>query len=123
MATEYSNRLVWAEIPVTDMKRAKAFYETVLNETLKEDDTGPNPMAVLPYPGGSGASGHLYPGKPAKAGEGITAHLAVSGELSDAMTRVKKGGGEVVSEILTIPAGQFFYAIDPDGNSVGFFKV
>lgn len=123
MATEYPNRIVWAEIPVTDLKRATAFYETILNASLKEDNTGPNPMAMLPYPGGAGASGHLYPGTPAKNGQGITAHLAVSDDLDSVMTRVKNGGGEVVSDIITIPAGSFFYAIDTEGNSVGFFKV
>lgn len=123
MSDAYPNRLVWAEIPVADMKRAKAFYENLLGEPLKMDDTGPNPMAMLPYPGGVGAAGHLYPGVPAKNGEGITAHLAVFDDLSSAMTRVKDAGGEVVSDVISIPAGSFFYAIDTEGNSVGVFKV
>ncbi len=122
MTTENPNRLVWAEIPVTDMARAKKFYETVLEAPLTDMD-GPNPMAMLPYAGGQGAAGHIYPGKPAPKGEGITAHLAAPGELNDAMTRVRKGGGEVVSDVITIPAGSFFYAIDTEGNSVGIFKA
>lgn len=123
MAIEYPNRIVWAEIPVTNLKRAKAFYETVLDAPLKEDNTGPKPMAMLPYPGGAGASGHLYAGTPAKDGQGITVHLAVSDDLDNVMARVKNGGGKVVSDVVTIPAGSFFYAIDTEGNSVGFFKV
>jgi len=123
MADQYPNRVVWAEIPVTDMARAKAFYETVLEEPLKEDNTGPNPMAMLPYPGGIGAAGHLYPGKPSKKGEGITAHLAVFDDLKTAMARVEKAGGEVVSDTITIPAGSFFYAIDTEGNSIGVFRA
>ncbi len=123
MADQNPNRLVWAEIPVTNMARAKTFYETVFEATLEDNNAGPNPMAMLPYAGGAGAAGHLYPGSPARKGEGITAHLAVSGELGDAMDRVKKGGGEVVSDVITIPAGSFFYATDPDGNSLGLFKV
>jgi len=70
-----------------------------------------------------GAAGHLYPGTPAKRGEGITAHVAVFSDLPSAMERVKSGGGEVVSETITIPAGSFFYAIDTEGNSIGVFKV
>ncbi|MEL7028761.1 MAG: VOC family protein, partial [Pseudomonadota bacterium] len=92
MTAENPNRIVWAEIPVSDMARAKAFYEAVLKEPLKDDDTGPNPMAMLPYPGGAGVSGQIYPGTPAKNGEGPTVHLAASGELSDAMARVKDVG-------------------------------
>ncbi len=121
--TEHApNRLVWTEIPVTDLDRASAFYEKILGEPLKRDDTGPNPMAVLPYPGGVGASGHLYPGTPAKKGEGITAHLATPFALDDVMARVGEAGGEIASDVMTIPAGSFFYAIDTEGNSIGIFK-
>jgi predicted enzyme related to lactoylglutathione lyase len=123
MADQYPNRLVWAEIPVSDMARAKAFYETVLGQPLKDDNTGPNPMSMLPYPGGAGAAGHLYPGKPATKGEGITAHLAVFDDLKSAMGRVEKAGGDVVSDVIKIPAGSFFYAVDTEGNSIGIFKV
>ena len=123
MADEYPNRLVWAEIPATDLARAKAFYEAALGVPLKDDNTGPNPMALFPYPDGTGAGGHLYPGKPAPKGEGITAHLAVADDLAKVQERVRKAGGEVVSDPITIPAGQFFYAVDTEGNSVGFFKV
>ncbi len=122
MTDQYPNRLVWAEIPVTDLNRAKKFYQTVLQEPLTDMDMGPDPMAMLPNAGG-GAAGHLYPGKPAAKGEGITAHLATTSALKDAMARVKEGGGEVVSEVITIPAGSFFYAIDTEGNSLGIFKV
>ena len=51
---------------MTDMKRAKAFYDAVLLTELQEDNTGPNPMATFPVKDmRSGTSGHLYPGKPA----------------------------------------------------------
>lgn len=123
MSEVYPNRIVWAEIPVTDLERAAGFYEKVIGEPLKRDDTGPNPMAMLPYPGGVGAAGHLYPGTPASKGEGITAHLAVDCELDDAMARVGEAGGEIVSDVITIPAGSFFYAIDTEGNSLGIFKI
>ena len=122
MTPPYPNRVAWVEIPVTDMQRAKAFYEGLLEEKLTDDDDGPNPVAMLPYPAGPGAAGHLYPGQPAKNGEGLTAHVAVLSDLRDAMKRVKRGGGQVVSDIATIPAGSFFYAIDTEGNSIGVFK-
>ena len=123
MSDAYPNRLVWAEIPVSDMSRAVKFYETLLKEPLQMVEEGPNPTAMLPYPGGVGAAGHLYPGSPSKRGEGITAHLAVHDGLEPAMERVKQGGGEVVSDVVTIPAGSFFYAVDTEGNSLGVFKI
>ena len=60
------NAVVWFEIPVTDMKRGKAFYDAVFKTELQEDNTGPNPMAIFPVKDMKvGNSGHLYPGKPA----------------------------------------------------------
>lgn len=122
MTEAKQNRLVWTEIPVTDLKRADAFYETLLEAPLIKDDNGPQPMLMLPDFLGTGAVGHLYEGKPVTKGDGITAHLAVNGTLEDAMERVKQGGGEVVSDVIAIPAGSFFYAKDTDGNSLGIFK-
>ena len=117
------NRLVWAEIPVTDLDRACGFYEKILGEPVKQDDTGPNPMAMLPYSGQLGAAaGHLYPGKPAQNGEGPTVHLSCPGSLEDTLERVKQAGGKIVGDIITIPPGRFFYSIDLDGNSIGFFS-
>ena len=117
-----ANAVVWSEIPVTDMERAKAFYATVLGAALTDQDDGPNPMAVLPCAGDAGVAGHLYPGKPAPAGTGNTVHLAAPGSLEATMERVREAGGEVVSEAISIPAGRFFYALDPDGNSIGFVE-
>jgi uncharacterized protein len=114
------NAAVWFEIPVADMNRAKAFYSAVLETELKDDDTGPNPMAIFPA-SETGVAGHLYPGKPAATGAGNTVHLASPNPLEAALERVKQNGGEVVSDIITIPPGRFAYCRDPDGNSIGLF--
>ena len=44
------NSAVWFEIPVSDMKRAKAFYDTVCMTDLQVDSSGPNPMASISVP-------------------------------------------------------------------------
>ena len=56
--------VVWSEIPVSDMKKAVAFYNETFDWQMTIDESGPNPMAIL---GGrmDDAGGHLYPGKPA----------------------------------------------------------
>jgi predicted enzyme related to lactoylglutathione lyase len=115
---------VWAEIPVTDLTRAMAFYADLLGQELTLETDGPNPMAMFVCDmAGGGTGGHLYPGKPAAAGTGATVHLAVPGKVEDAMARCTKAGGQVVSPIVTIPPGRFAYALDPDGNSIGLFEV
>jgi len=116
-----ANVAVWFEIPVSDMNRAKAFYEAVLQTTLKDENTGPNPMAVFPAGGESGVAGHLYPGKSSGSGGGNTIHLAAPEPLEAAIDRVRQKGGKVLSEVIVIPAGRFAYCQDPDGNSIGLF--
>ena len=106
---------------MTDLERARAFYADVLQAPLTLQEDGPNPIAVLPHAGGEGVAGHLYPGKPASRGEGNTVHLAAPGSLEETMERVRTAGGEVTSEAIPIASGHFFYALDPDGNSIGFF--
>jgi len=112
---------VWFEIPVTDFDRSRAFYGAVLESTLELEEGGPNPMAMFPGQGEDSVRGHIYPGKPAAAGTGPTVHLSVTGSLEAAMDRVTAQGGQVVSPIISIPAGRFVYCLDLDGNSFGLF--
>ena len=115
------NFCVWFEIPVTDLDKATAFYNTVFKTALQRQDTGPNPWVMFPVGDQEGISGHLYPGKSAADGNGPTVHLACPDALEDGLARVKEAGGQVVSEPITIPSGRFAYCLDPDGNSIGLF--
>ena len=98
------------------------FYSTVFGFELKLNETGPNPMADISYQGGTGVSGHLYPGTPAKNGEGPTVHLAVPGTVEEAIERLRSAGGQTNGIVIDIPPGRFAYGIDPDGNSLGLFQ-
>lgn len=116
-----ANAAVWFEIPAKDFEKTKAFYAAVLQTEMTTNDDGPNPMAPFATKEPGAVAGHVYPGKPAARGTGNTIHLAVASPLEDAMQRVADNGGEVVSPIVTIPAGRFVYCLDPDGNSIGLF--
>jgi len=115
------NAAVWFEIPVSDYDRARVFYGAVLQNTLNNERSGPNQMAMFAAKNQPAVAGHLYPGKPAARGTGNTIHLSVAAPLEEALERVKENGGEVVSPIVTIPSGRFAYCLDPDGNSFGLF--
>ncbi|MCE8511438.1 VOC family protein [Ruegeria pomeroyi] len=124
MSYKPAHFLVWGELPVTDMERSLAFYQTVTGAELSIDTSGPNPIAVFkPANTETGVALHLYPGKPAGDGRGPTLHLAAQGALEQTMARVTEAGGEVLSPAIPLPAGRFFYAKDLDGNSVGFFET
>lgn len=117
-----NGQVCWFEIPVSDLDRAKTFYETVLGTTMNRNDDGPNPMVAFTSMDDQIASGHLYPGKPAESGSGNTIHMISLDPLEKLMERVEPAGGRIVSDIVDIPAGRFVYVTDPDGNSVGFFN-
>ncbi|SLN39244.1 Glyoxalase-like domain protein [Pseudoruegeria aquimaris] len=121
MPTVPENALVWCEIPVSNLADAMVFYATVLDWELTLDETGPNPVAFFPMTESS-VAGHLYPGKPGK-GAGPTVHLAVPDTAEAAAARAEAAGGTRVMGPITIPAGQFIYILDPDGNSVGLFEA
>lgn len=121
-AAASQDRVFWAEIPVTDMDRAIAFYEAVCQIKLTSYDEGPNPMAVFGSMDQPTVSAHLYPGKPAKDGGGPTVHIAAPGKLEDSLARAAEAGGTVLSEPIPIPPGRFAYILDLDGNSIGLFE-
>lgn len=116
------NRVVWAEIPVSDLEAARRFYGAVLKSDLTINTDGPNPMVMLPVANtDEGVSGHLYPGKPAPDGIGPTIHLLAPDSLEATADRIVEAGGKVLSPAIDIPSGSFIYTLDPDGNSIGWF--
>jgi len=118
-----THAVVWTEIRVTDLEKAAAFYAEVLqNEMTITTEMGPQPMAVFSYKGDPGISGHLIEGTPAAPGTGTIIHLNVPDTLAATRDRLIAAGGTVTSPDIDIPPGSYFYATDPDGNTIGLFK-
>lgn len=114
--------VVWAEIAVTDLEKARIFYGAVLQRELATvTNAGPNPMVPLSDMDDPTVSAHLYPGTPSR--DGNTIHILVPGSLEDAMDRVSDAGGKVESDPVPLPAGRFAYIRDLDGNSIGIFEA
>ena len=121
--TKNTNAVVWAEIPVSNLAKGRAFYEAILQVTMKPEQMGPMATAVFPYDSDVAVSGHIYEGPTAGDGRGPAVSLRVEGDLPAAMARVSEAGGQVISDVIPIPAGEFFYVIDPDGNRLSLFKA
>ena len=59
-----TNSLNWFEIPVTDMQRAKHFYQTIFSVHMDEQEMMGFQMAMFPFePGGGKAAGRWYKAK------------------------------------------------------------
>jgi len=115
------NPVGWFEIPVTDMARAKAFYEHLLGLELEEHAMGPSRMAWFPMARDvTGAAGALVFGEGMKPSpEGVVVYFTAP-DLEGALARAAEKGGAVLRGRTDI--GEFgFYGLvrDSEGNRVG----
>lgn len=124
------NPVVWFEIYVSDMKRAKVFYETVLGvtfHTLEAPPTAGPPMQMEFFPGkpdAAGASGALVKMEGAPVGGGSTLVYFASEDCAIEAGRVAKAGGKVFREKTSIgPYGHIALFVDTEGNMVGLHSM
>ena len=124
------NPVVWFEIYVQDMARARKFYETVLQcqlETLKSPEGEAQNMQMLSFPGDMttmGASGALVKMADGPAGVGGTIVYFSCDDCAAEQARVEKAGGKVFKP--KFPIGEYgFCALvtDTEGNMVGLHSM
>jgi hypothetical protein len=122
------NPVVWFEIYVNDMERAKRFYETVLNTKLSELPMPELPendadMKMFAFPmemEGEGAAGALVKMKRIKAGGNSTIVYFGSDDCSVEENRIKDSGGKVMQGKQSIGEyGFMVLANDTEGNTFG----
>ena len=121
MTIESQSALVWAEIFVTDLDAATAFYAAITGRGLTRVQMGPNAVAIFEYVDGA-VSAHLMKGTPAANGSGTIVHLAAEGSIEDMMERVIKAGGKTIGDPVPMPFGRYIYVSDLDGNTIGLFE-
>jgi hypothetical protein len=114
----------WFEIPVRDMSRAQAFYETVLQTTLhRENFVGPNMQMMVFKEDGHRAKGALISGHPAlqTGTSGTLVYFHAGPSLDETLGRVVAAGGQVAMGKVALPdgVGLMAHMLDVDGNRVG----
>jgi uncharacterized protein len=119
------NAVNWFEIPVTDLARAKAFYEHVLGLTLSLNEMGPSKMAWFPMnQGAMGATGALVKAAgytPSHAGTRVYITVA---DIEAALKRAAAKGGKVLEPKTSI--GQYGFVAhfeDCEGNRVALHSA
>jgi imidazolonepropionase-like amidohydrolase/predicted enzyme related to lactoylglutathione lyase len=115
------NAVTWFDIPVNDIDRAKAFYETVLNVKLFSLNLGDIKFASFPEKSnGAGASGWLIQNKSLQpSGQGTVIYFAVD-DMDAAINRIQVAGGTILQPKMKM--GQLGYIClfqDTEGNTVG----
>ena len=112
----------WFEIPVTDLDRAAAFYETVLDVTFERMDLG-GASAVFPADEDGVGGALIVQDDNQPSATGPLVYIEAHGGIQAALDRVAGAGGEVVLE-RTEAGGYGFYAyiMDTEGNRVALFE-
>ena len=123
------NPITWLEIYVSDMDRAKSFYENVLKVTMIPMQTpgefGDLEMVSFPWvEGGTNISGALCKTSEMKPGTGGTLAYFACDDCAIEVSRVEAAGGKVLQE--KFPIGEFGFcgiAMDTEGNTIGFHSM
>ena len=119
------NPVAWFEIYVQDVKRARAFYTSVLQLELQDLKSPGIEMWAFPMNrGGAGASGALVkmPGM-ASGGNSTLVYFSCDDCATEA-GRVAKAGGRIQKEKFAIGEHGFIaLAFDTEGNMFGLHSM
>ena len=126
------NPVGWFEIYVTDMTRARVFYETVLNiqmQPLPSPVGMENGFEMLMFPSemenqNPGSGGTLCRMDGFNPGAGGTLIYFSCEDCGVEASRVVAAGGQVFREKFSIaPYGFISLIIDTEGNMIGFHSI
>ena len=115
-----ANTIVWADIPVTDMDRARAFYSRVLEADV-ELMPGMEDVALLPGDDDA-VSADLAKGENQKpSADGCTIYLDSKGDPEGMLQRAVAAGGQVAMPVSDMGemVGFIGFFIDSEGNKIG----
>jgi predicted enzyme related to lactoylglutathione lyase len=123
------NAANWFEIPVRDMDRALACYETLLAAPLRRETFGARPYAIFPHePPGAGGALVQDPAREPGAGgpkarphqTGTLVYLNVDGQLDAVLSRAAAAKAVVILPKTSIGNdGHIAILADTEGNRVG----
>ena len=133
MKSNLSNPVVWFEIYVHNMARAKAFYETVLAVKLEKmpDPTGEMNLEMWSFPADKdaaqttyGACGMLVKMEGFTPGCGGTLVYFACEDCAVEAARAAENGGSIIKEKMSIGEHGFIALVyDTEGNMIGLHSM
>ncbi|WP_112663079.1 VOC family protein [Microvirga flavescens] len=120
------NPVVWFEIPVNDLDKAKAFYEGVLDLSLSLQEMGPAKMAFFPMKDQAepGAAGTLVKSDGYGPSESGTLVYFEVPDIEGTLKKVGEKGGKTLMPKTSI--GQYGFIghfVDCEGNRIGLHSM
>ena len=116
------SKVVWFDIPVSDMTRAIGFYEALTGDQLIRLPVGEGKETAI-FPGdGVGAAGCLFAApedEPSHLGSRV--YLDAGPSIDEWLARVEPAGGRILVDKTPIGGGRgvFAYIEDSERNRVG----
>lgn len=116
------NMVSWFEIPVTNMERAKSFYDTVFSIKIQIQDFGGTLMGWFPFIEGKlGASGSLIQNEAYEPSEskGVLIYFSTE-DINSEINKVEAAGGKIIQPKTQISPdiGYMALFIDCEGNRI-----
>lgn len=120
-----TNPVVWFEIYVQDMPRAKDFYEKMLNLELAHLPSEDLEMWTFPMlDDGSGSMGALAKMEGCPSGGNSTLVYFACDDCAIEAARAKEQGGQIIKDKQSIGEHGFIALVaDPDGNIIGLHSM
>ncbi len=123
---ETTNVITWFEIPVSDIDRAKTFYETIFDIEMITRKDGDDEAVFFPFnPNVVQATSGRVAGVLSKSARnspstnGTMVYLNASPSIQTVLDKVQQAGGKIIAPKIQIPAGIIAVIIDTEGNKVG----
>jgi len=121
------NMVGWFEIPVNDMERAKAFYETVFKVEIQIMDFGGLKMGWFPSQGAEayGSPGTLIQQESYIPSQEGTMVYFMCDDVQNELNRIEPAGGKIYLEKRQISPeyGYMGVFIDSEGNRVALHSM
>ena len=119
------NALAWFEIPATDIRRARTFYETIFAFQMHPLDVAGLQMAMFPAEGSGGALCQQAAWYKPSAEMGPLVYLNAEPDLAIVLGRVERAGGKVTVPKRQISPEHGYMAvfIDSEGNRVALHST
>ncbi len=121
--TAQENAINWFDISVSDISRAKKFYETIFDIIMDQNNMMGMEMVFFPSDMGNGkVSGCLCQSplhKPST--DGVKLYLNANPDMKNTLAKVEAAGGKVVmpKTKITDDIGYMAFIIDTEGNNIG----
>lgn len=118
-----NNSAVWFDIPVSDLNRAKTFYESIMDIKIFTEEFGDVKFCVLDHENGNGGC-LVINKKEITSKSGILVYMNVDGRIHDAVSKVELNGGEIIEPARMIgPHGVRAVVLDSEGNRIALHST